>query len=431
MTREKITSEILKECCDKIVLDNGLTVLVCEMKEKSGVYALYGAKIGSVTSKFILDGHEMTAPAGTAHFLEHKLFENENEDAFELFAKTGASANAFTSFEKTCFVFSTTVNAAKSLEILINFVSSPHFTDKTVQKEQGIIAQEIKMYDDNADWKMLFSMFKCLYSSTPIREDIAGTVESISMITPQVLYDCHRAFYRPENMVLSVAGNISADEVAAVCEKCFAGKKTVRTEVELCTAHEKNEIVSDYFECEMEVSAPFFGMGYKETPVAQSDEQKKCFITDIAFELIAGETSEFYQKLYNDGLVNSSFSTEQFVGEGYFCTVFSGETDYPKEVVKKLKNRIEEVRSKKIDAERFEECKKAFLGETICGFDNARNVASEFAEAHFKNQSGFDIINVLDSIKIEDIENAMQTMFRDERSAVCVINPKKTIGDNE
>ena len=195
--------------CQSVTLPSGLTVLCRTMPGYSSVHAMYATNFGSVVREFTLNGKRIQLPAGTAHFLEHKMFESEQGDAFDLYAKTGAAANAFTSYDRTCYIFTATGMTDENLDILLNMVGHPWFTKETIAKEQGIIGQEIKMYDDSPDWRLLTALFRCLYKSHPIRDDIAGTTQSIAELTPELLYACTDAFYRPGNMVLSVAGNIT------------------------------------------------------------------------------------------------------------------------------------------------------------------------------------------------------------------------------
>ena len=198
---------------------SGLEILVCEMEGFSTTEAMFGTKYGSINTQFktAADKDYCTVPEGIAHFLEHKLFENEDCDVFDLYAKTGASANAFTSFDKTCYFFSCSDNFKASLKILLSFVQSPYFTPESVAKEQGIIGQEIKQYDDAPDWRLMFAMYECLYTAHPVRDDIAGSVKSIAQITPETLYTCHRAFYAPSNMVLCAVCQDTPERVAAIC----------------------------------------------------------------------------------------------------------------------------------------------------------------------------------------------------------------------
>ena len=193
--------------CESVVLPSGLTVLCRTMPGYSSVHAIYATGFGSVHRAFKLDGKQVTLPAGTAHFLEHKMCETPKGDSFTFYAKTGASANAFTSYDRTCYLFSATQKIDENLDILLGMVGKPWFTKATIAKEQGIIGQEIKMYDDSADWRLITGLCECLYHSHPIRSDIAGTVESIAEITPEMLYDCCKAFYAPNNMVLAAAGS--------------------------------------------------------------------------------------------------------------------------------------------------------------------------------------------------------------------------------
>ena len=201
------------------VLPSGLTVLVRPMPGYSGTHVIYATRFGSIDRDFRLDDKEVHLPAGVAHFLEHKMFEDQDGDAFAKFAKTGANANAFTAFDRTCYLFTATEQLDESLDVLLEMVGKPYFTQQTIDKEQGIIGQEIKMYDDSADWRLITGLCECLYHSHPIRSDIAGTCESIATITPEMLYDCCKAFYAPNNMVLAAAGNTTMEQILAACER--------------------------------------------------------------------------------------------------------------------------------------------------------------------------------------------------------------------
>ena len=201
------------------VLPSGLTVLVRPMPGYSGTHVIYATRFGSIDRDFRLGEREVHLPAGVAHFLEHKMFEDEDGDAFAKFAKTGANANAFTAFDRTCYLFTATEQLDESLDVLLGMVGHPYFTEQTIAKEQGIIGQEIKMYDDSPDWRLITGLCECLYHSHPIRSDIAGTVESIAEITPEMLYDCCKAFYAPGNMVLAAAGNTSMEQILAACAR--------------------------------------------------------------------------------------------------------------------------------------------------------------------------------------------------------------------
>lgn len=422
--KKEIKNALLKESYFEYTLSNGLTVLIYPMKDKKGTFALLGAKIGSATGDFILNGEKVVVPAGVAHFLEHKLFENENEDAFTLFAKTGANANAYTSFDRTCYLFGASENEMESLRILISFVSSPHFTDATVEKEQGIIGQEIKMYDDSAEWVLFMTVLRCLYSEIPLKDDIAGSVETIAKITPKTLYDCYNAFYRPENMVLSIAGNIDSDEVIRVCEEEYAKIEYKKQNVETIDCKEPKEIAKAEETSRMSIFEKQFCLGYKETPHKECDRVKNDLVEKLILDIIAGETSELYRELYDKGLVNGLFETSDLSDSDYLCFTFSGESKDPEYVVKRIKEEIKSIKKDGLNDELFNEAKRAMIGSIMCGFDNSETVASNMLNCHFKHCGIYDIIDVASSITRLDAEGLLAEILCPERSALVIVEPQ-------
>ena len=253
------------------ILPSGLTVLVRPMPGYSGTHVIYATRFGSIDRDFRLNGREVHLPAGVAHFLEHKMFEDQDGDAFAKFAKTGANANAFTSFDRTCYLFTATQQLDESLDVLLGMVGHPYFTEQTIAKEQGIIGQEIKMYDDSADWRLITGLCECLYHSHPIRSDIAGTCESIAEITPKMLYDCCEAFYAPGNMVLAAAGNTTMEQILAACERHGLMELRPEERVQRLWAEEPMTLAATEKRIRMPVSKPCFGLGFKETPLAPDD----------------------------------------------------------------------------------------------------------------------------------------------------------------
>ena len=258
----EIKNKILNESYQVVQTENGPLVACYTMPGYNAVHAVFATNFGSLDRSFVMNGKKYDIPAGVAHFLEHKMFEDEDGDAFDKYAKTGANANAFTSFDKTCYIFTATDNVDESLDILLSFVTTPYFTPQTVEKEQGIIGQEIKMYDDSANWRLLFGVLEGLYQKHTVRDDIAGTVESISHITDKMLYDCAHAFYSPSQMLLSVAGNITMDRVLAACER--AGFKADDLQVKKISQEEPDEINYRCKTIQMPVSVPLVAVGYKE-----------------------------------------------------------------------------------------------------------------------------------------------------------------------
>ena len=293
-------------------LPSGLTVLVRPMPGYSSTHVIYATKFGSIDRDFCLNGQTVHLPAGVAHFLEHKMFEDEDGDAFAKYAKTGANANAFTSFDRTCYLFTATQQLDESLDVLLGMVGHPYFTEQTIAKEQGIIGQEIKMYDDSPDWRLITGLFECLYHSHPIRSDIAGTVESIAEITPAMLYNSCKAFYAPGNMVLAAAGNTTMEQILAACERHGLMEPRPAQKVQRLWATEPMTLAATEKTLTMPVSKPCFGVGFKEEPLPADDLRTEA-LYDLVLSCIVGGMSPLYRRLYDEGLVNPGFGGQSFI----------------------------------------------------------------------------------------------------------------------
>lgn len=403
---------------ESTVLENGLTVRVHTMPGFTGVHAVYGTKFGSIDRAFALDGKRVDLPAGIAHFLEHKMFENEEGDAFTLYARTGASANAYTSFDKTCYLFSATDKVDENLDILLSMVNEPYFTEATIQKEQGIIGQEIKMYDDSPDWRVMTAIFDCLYQNHPIRHDIAGTVESIASITPDMLYDSCRAFYNPGNMVLAVAGNVTMEQVLAACERA---KLPARPgSVRRIEADEPAAIARPEARFSMQVAKPCLGVGFKEAPVRGVKFEVIC---DMLTEVICGGMTPLYRTLYDQNLVNPGFDGEFLALDGLCCFMFTGETDQPEKVRDMLLAEIERLRTEGVDEELFTLCKNQLYGEMVQDLESTESAASLLAGSFLRGCRPGEELEALASVTKQDLDDALQTMLRPERSATVVVDP--------
>ncbi|MEG0338655.1 MAG: pitrilysin family protein [Oscillospiraceae bacterium] len=403
-----------------IRLDNGLVILLHEMPEFSGVHAIFATNFGSIDREFTLNGKHYELPAGVAHFLEHKMFENEDGDAFEKYAKTGANANAYTGFDKTSYIFQTTDNVDESMDILLNFVTNPYFTEQTVKKEQGIIGQEIGMYDDAPDWRMMFALLECLYSKHPIRDDIAGSVESISKITPELLYACTDAFYRTDNMVLSVAGNITEERVLSACKR--ANIKAKSGDVTKGECKESTEVNEKSREIKMSVSRPILGIGFKEIP-SEKDICKQDMLCDVLNELIVGEMTPLYRKLYDEGLIDDSFGGEYLSLKGALCFMFSGETCQPEKVRELLLAEISRLRTEGVDEEIFTLCKNMLYGVLVANLENADDFAVGMVSSYFKGYTLASEIETLAAITLDEINDLLQRVMCEKRSATVIIKP--------
>ncbi len=412
-----------KDLAQKITLPCGLTIYVAPMPNFAAVHAIYGTDFGSIDRTFIDDKGEVRLPAGIAHFLEHKMFENEEGDAFTLYAKTGASANAYTSFDKTCYLFTATENIQESLDILLSFVSRPYFTDSTVEKEMGIIGQEIRMYDDNPDWRLLFGVLSALYVNHDIREDIAGTVESIAEITPELLYRCTDAFYSSSNMVLSVAGNITVEQVLAACERAGLNDKSARKPVQRITEQEPMQVAKKRSELQLAIGIPQIGIGYKEIPFEPDNSTKGELICSIIGELISGSMTPLYRELYDEGLISNDLSCEYISGRGYLCFVFTAETRSPEVVEKRLKDEITRLKEQGLSRDLFEAAKKGLYGDYVGEFDSPEDVATMMSSAFFKKREPFAELNVCNDITFEEVSDVFMGMFEEDRSATLTIKP--------
>lgn len=405
------------------VLPSGLTVIVRPMPGYSCTHAVYATKFGSIDLKFRLGDKIVDLPAGVAHFLEHKMFEDEDGDAFAKYAKTGANANAFTSFDRTCYIFTATDMLDESLDVLLNMVGHPYFTKETIDKEQGIIGQEIKMYDDSPDWRLITGLCEQMYHAHPIRSDIAGTCESIAEITPEMLYDCCRAFYAPNNMVLAVAGNTTMEQVLAACERAGLMQPAKETEkVQRLWAEEPMTVVEPFRTEKMAIAKPAFGIGFKEKPLAADDESTEV-LYGIICDAICGGMSPLYRRLYDAGLVNPGFDGEVLRVDGCCCTMFTGESSQPELVQKMLLEEIERVRREGVDPEIFTLCKNQKYGTLIENLENAEDSASQIADFALTGRSVAQQIEMLAGLRVEDANAAMQELYSTDRMAVLHILP--------
>lgn len=421
---KKIQSDILGDSYYEVKHPSGLTVMVYPKEGYSTTYAIFGTNYGSIDTYIKTAGSEpRPIPEGTAHYLEHKLFESEELDAFERFAKTGASANAYTSFDKTCFLFSCASNFADNLHILMDFVQHPYFTEQTVQKEQGIIGQEIRMYQDEPGWQVLFNLLKCLYQKHPVKIDIAGTVESISHITAGLLYDCYNNFYSLNNMVLCVAGNTTVEEVMSVVDAEVVDKPNIQ--VERADYGEPAEVVKNREEEQLAVSMPLFALGFKEhwdTPVRTLKEK---LIANFILDYIAGEMSPLYNRLLNEGLINTGFGYEYFTGYGYSTIIFEGESKDPDAVADAIRAEIARVKKEGLQQEEFERILKMSYGKAIMDYNDIDGLANDMVAAHFEGWDLFDDLDIYRNLTRDDVEAQLERELNEEYSAISIIRPGK------
>lgn len=423
MTMNEIYNQRLDERYYSIDHPSGLKILIFPKPGYRSSYAVFGTRYGSIDTCFRRRSETdfLKVPEGIAHFLEHKLFESEDLDAFERYAQTGASANAFTSFDRTCYLFSTTGNFRDSLEILLDFVQSPYFTKETVEKEQGIIGQEIRMYQDEPNWEVLFGLLRAMYHNNPVRIDIAGTEESIAQIDDQLLYRCYHTFYNLHNMVLCAAGNITPQEVLEVADRLL--KPAEEIEIERSFPEEPVQVVSHSVSKKLSVASPVFAIGFKEACETPERTLRQKIETAILLEILAGTTSPLYTSLFEEGLINPSFSSEYFNGYGYAAVIFEGESGNPEEVFARLKQEITRLRKEGIQQSDFDRARKLLYGRTVMSYNDIEAIADGLVSSYFSGNGLFDSIAVYETVTLEDIRNRLEEQLDCENAAISVILP--------
>lgn len=405
----------------KVEMPSGLEIYIMEKPQYSSSYAIYGTRYGSIDTRFAKNGEEMiTVPEGIAHYLEHKLFEGEDGDAFSKYAKTGASANAFTSFDRTCYLFSCSDNFYENLDILLSFVQSPYFTKENVEKEQGIIGQEIRMYDDNPGWRVMFNLLKGMYHDHPVRIDIAGTVDSIAQIDANLLYKCYETFYNPANMFICLVGNIDTDKALKQIEESIIDRAPV--EITRGEFQEPQTVVKPYVEQRLAVNTPMFCLGFKQNIASPYRRLKSKVCVDLLLQLICGDASPLYARLMNEGLINDDFGSEYFNGNGYAAVIFEGESSDPERVASEIKAEINRLREDGVSKKLFSAAKCAMYGDMVRRFNSVENLAMSLTECAMCGYSLFDEIKMVKSVSYDDVMKRFD-VFSDENAVLSVIKP--------
>ncbi|MCL2019784.1 MAG: insulinase family protein [Oscillospiraceae bacterium] len=422
MNTNIIRSDRVREEYQVIKHPSGLTICLYPMKGFTSAYALFAAKYGSVdvTFKTDEDTEFVSVPEGIAHYLEHKLFENDDCDAFQLFAKTGANANAYTSFDKTAYLFSCSQHFEKNLEILLNFVQEPYFTEESVAKEQGIIGQEIKMYEDEPGWRVFFNGLRTLYHKNPVRIDIAGTSESIAKIDKELLYRCYKTFYNLNNMVLSIAGSFDVRKTLEICDRLL--KPTPDLGLEAVFPDEPEEVKKSETVQKLTCSMPIFNVFFKLPAFEGEENTRKYVIYNIILETILGKTSAFYDELLNDGLINSNFTVGVLNGRGFFTLTADGESSEPRKVFEEIKKALLQAKGGNLSEKEFENVRKKTYGELISMLGSVSAVATNMMEAHFHGNNMFDIIEITANLSYQDIISTLAE-FNEENSCISIIEP--------
>nr|WP_026828803.1 pitrilysin family protein [Exiguobacterium sibiricum] len=403
-------------------LDNGLAVYLLQKKGYEKTYATFTTRYGSIDNRFKKDGQWVNVPDGIAHFLEHKMFESEQGDVFQEFGRLGASANAFTSFSRTAYLFSATSLIEQNLETLIDFVQDPYFTEESVEKEKGIITQEIQMYQDNPGWRLFFGLIESMYAKHPVRIDIAGTPESIDQITADDLYTCYRTFYHPSNMVLFVVGNIDPAETLALIKANQAKKDyTDRPAIERDYGIEPKNVFRKRFELELDVKSPKVLIGYKDSSLGGQEQLRRELTSELLLHLLFDQTSSTYLELYEDGLIDDTFSFDYSSEEEFAFATFGMETEDPDRFI----TAYEKLLSVRPEFEETEVVRKRNMmqGKFLRSLNSPEFIANQFSRHALAGTNLFTLPTLIASITKEEIEARFDELFALENRAISIVKP--------
>jgi predicted Zn-dependent peptidase len=427
---QKIEYQQLQETVFHETLPNGLKVYILPKAGFYKTYAVFTTRYGSIDNTFQVKGKEkVQVPDGIAHFLEHKLFEQpDGTDVFEQFSRQGASANAFTTFTRTAYLFSCTDQVEENLETLINFVQTPYFTDQTVEKEKGIIGQEIRMYEDNPDWRSYMGLLQSMYARHPVRIDIAGTVESIGQITKEALYTCYHTFYHPSNMVLFVVGAVDPEKIMQLIRENQAGKQfDPSPEIVRFYPDEPDQVVEARKEIHMAVAVPKCLFGFKEKGAflgkKGNDLLKLELATNICLEALLGPGSDFYQSLYDEGLINDSFGFQYTLEASFAFSMIGGDTRDPDRLLERVNKELPELVEKGLSEEEFERIRKKKIGEVLRYFNSAEWIANQFTSYRFLEADILQLIPVLEQLTLDEVNRRMREHVDFDQFAVFLVLP--------
>ncbi|HET7578534.1 MAG TPA: pitrilysin family protein [Bacillales bacterium] len=427
---EQLAFEQLKETIYLETLDNGLKVYVLPKPGFHKTFVTFTTKYGSVDNAFVpLNGDEATqVPDGIAHFLEHKMFEKEDGDVFQQFSKQGASANAFTSFTRTAYLFSATSNVKENLETLVDFVQAPYFTEETVEKEKGIIGQEIRMYDDNPDWRLFFGLIENMYQHHPVKIDIAGTEESIAGITKDMLYTCYETFYHPSNMILFVVGAVDPEEIIGLVEDNQAKKQyEAQPPVERFFEHEPKEVARVKKVLKMPVQTSKCLVGFKEKQPGRQGEDllRRELAINVLLDLMFGSSTENYEALYDDGLIDDTFSFDYTEEDHFGFTMIGGDTKDPDALEKRIFSMIEEFKEQPLDETAIKRAKKKKIGAFLQSLNGPEFIANQFTRYEFNGMNLFEVVPMLEQLTAEELKEALNEHFDEACFSVCQVRPRK------
>ncbi len=424
----EIQNNKVREKCYMEKLDNGLQVIIVPKKDVQKKYIIWATKFGSIDNTFIdsTTGEKVIIPDGVAHFLEHKMFEQEDgTDSLYTLMSLGIDANAYTTNDHTAYLFECTDHFYEGLDELMDYVQSPYFTDQNVEKEKGIIGQEIGMYDDEPSWQLYINTMDCLYENNPIKIDTAGTVETISKITPDILYKCYNTFYHPSNMVLAVVGDFIPENILKEIQSRLKENKD-RKEISRIYPTEKKEINKKYVEKQMEVNMPLFMIGFKDQLKDKYQEAVKRHIAiEIILNMLIGKSSGLYNNLYNEGYLLSQPDIEYEFGTEYSHVLIAGQSKNPKMVYDKILQKLNEMRANDINLQDFERIKKKIYGDYAIEYNNVADIGRMFVADYIKGINSFEYMDKFNEVDVNYIKEILNELFVEKNMVMSVIKARE------
>lgn len=408
-------------------LENGLTVMIMPKKNIQKKYMIWATNFGSIDNKFIApnDKEETNIPDGVAHFLEHKMFEQQNgTNSLDTLTALGVNANAYTTTDHTCYLFECTDNFYPAMDELMDYVQNPYFTDQNVEKEKGIIGQEIQMYDDYPSWAVYMNAMKCMYKNNPIIIDIAGSIESISKIDKEVLYKCYNTFYHPSNMVMCFAGDFEPEALIEEVKKRL--KPTEKHgEIKRIYPEEPDQIVKKENTQNMEVSMPIFVIGIKDVidnkNCTSSSIVKKHIAIEILLNMLIGKSSKLYKELYEAELITGEPYLDYEFSKQYAHVSITGQSNDPKKVLEKFEAEIKQMKENDIDLAHFQRVKNMIYGNYVKEYDDVAEICRMFVGDYMKGINSFEYIEEYEQVTPEYTKQVLEEVFKEEKTVLSIV----------
>ena len=420
---QTIYNSKVKETLYTEKLKNGLTVMIIPKKGIQKKFIIWGTHYGSNDNKFVVPGENepIEVPKGVAHFLEHKMFEQENgKNSLDVLTSIGVNANAYTTNDHTAYLFECSENFYEALDEFMDYVQHPYFTDENVEKEKGIIGQEIKMYDDYPEWKVYLNALEAMYKVNPVKLDVTGTVETISNINKDILYKCYNTFYNPSNMCLVVSGDFAPEELIKEIKNRLIDKP-LNGEIKRIYENEPENIVKEKIETKMNVSRPLFTIGIKCNSPKQQEKVKTHIAVEILLNMLLGESSDLYKQLYKNGILFIAPSMSYEFTENYAHILISENATNPEEVYNKFIEKVDEFLNKGLNEQDFERIKKMIYGEYIKEYNDISNISKMFLSDFMKGINSFDYLEEIGNVNIIYAKQVLKDLFKREKMVLSVV----------